>query len=205
MRTAIGFIVGLLIGGGAGYYGASRVLKKKHEETVANMEKQFESIEEFYKNKYESKEQVVKEEQPKVYHEDESLNAGMPAADAKAFEEITSYAKQYRSAKLDEMITKFAEEEAPVEKGKEGPRLIKVSEYGNDPTLERLTLYYYVDDGVITNEEEEAIEVDIARRMIGNAIEKFDFAHSNEQTIYVRNRKYGADYEIVKVKGAYDP
>ena len=83
------------------------------------------------------------------------------------------------------------------------PKLIKYEEWGEDHTLERATLYYYVDNDILTTEDEEEIPDPV--QLVGNCLDKFGFRTSDEDTIFVRNSKLGFDYEIIKVHDSYSP
>lgn len=83
------------------------------------------------------------------------------------------------------------------------PKLIKYEDYGEDHTLETTTLLYYVDNDILTTEDEE--EIPDPRMLVGNCLDKFGFRDSDENSIFVRNSRLGFDYEIVKVYDSYSP
>ena len=83
------------------------------------------------------------------------------------------------------------------------PKLIKYEDYGEDHTLETATLLYYVDNDILTTEDEE--EIPDPRMLVGNCLDKFGFRDSDENSIFVRNSRLGFDYEIVKVYDSYSP
>ena len=83
-----------------------------------------------------------------------------------------------------------------------GPKIIKASEYGEDPKLDCKQLIYYTDDETLATEEDEIVD-DISG-LIGDALTKYGFINNNEEdSIYVRNERRGTDYEIIKVHGSY--
>lgn len=83
-----------------------------------------------------------------------------------------------------------------------GPKIIKASEYGEDPKLDCKQLIYYTDDETLATEEDEIVD-DISG-LIGDALTKYGFINNNEEdSIYVRNECRGTDYEIIKVHGSY--
>lgn len=203
MRTGIVGLICFIAGAVSGIAGTAAYLNKKH--------KKEENVVYIYKSTPEPKAEVKDEPADipqQIRSEDALLNDALKAQPKPEYEELTSYARQYRSSTVREVAERLAQEESPSEtessRSKTGPKLIKAEEYGADSSLQQITLYLY-SDGTLANEEEEAIEVDIWRRMIGDALDKFGFRDSNEQTIYVRNRKFGADFEIVKVHASYDP
>lgn len=85
---------------------------------------------------------------------------------------------------------------------KSGAKEIPADAYGNDPTLEKVTLYYYVGNGVLVSDDVE-YDADVAEMMIGaDILEKFK--KSRESTIWVRNKRHGSDYQIIKQSGYYE-
>ena len=94
-------------------------------------------------------------------------------------------------------------------KRQEKPRIIKASDFGNDGTLEQKTLYYYQDNDILLNEDEEEIfdgdKLSDTNWVVGDCLDKFDFRTNDEDVIYVRNYRLGFDYEIIKVRDAYTP
>lgn len=83
-----------------------------------------------------------------------------------------------------------------------GPKIIKASEYGEDPKLDCKQLIYYTDDETLATEEDEI--VDDVSGLIGDALTKYGFINNDgEDSIYVRNERRGTDYEIIKVHGSY--
>lgn len=86
-----------------------------------------------------------------------------------------------------------------------GPKLIKAEDFGSESYLDAVTLLYYVDDGVLTSEDEEVYEdLDEVEDMLGDALRKFGFDQNDEPTIYVRNYDRACDYEIIKVFSSYN-
>lgn len=84
------------------------------------------------------------------------------------------------------------------------PKLIKYEDYGEDHTLTQSTLLYFVDNDILTTEDEE--EIDDPTALVGNCLDKFGFkSNDDEKTIFVRNSKLGFDYEIIKVFESYSP
>lgn len=198
MRAGIVGVLCFAIGVGVGFGAGTFFFKKKH--------KKEENVVYIYKSS---------EKEPVTIPEETPVNEQKPDRveedifPQKTYDELTSYARPYRTTTepVKKVVERLAEKEAPVEEmpdKKSGPKLIKAEDYGQDPSLGTITLYLY-SDGVLANDEEEALEVDVYRRMIGDCLEKFDFRNSSETTIYVRNRKFGSDFEIVKVHGPYDP
>lgn len=81
------------------------------------------------------------------------------------------------------------------------PRLIKYEDFGELPYYDKITLLYYMDDEVLTTEDDEIIPH--PEELLGDALTKFGFNRNDERVIFVRNEKRSTDYEIDKVFDAY--
>ena len=81
------------------------------------------------------------------------------------------------------------------------PRLIKYEDFGELPYYDKITLLYYMDDEVVTTEDDEIIPN--PEELLGDALTKFGFNKNDERVIFVRNEKRNTDYEIDKVFAAY--
>jgi hypothetical protein len=71
-----------------------------------------------------------------------------------------------------------------------------------------LSLLYYTENDTLTIHDDEDMGEDIIyldeiADFIGDALDKFDFRHSDEKVIYVRNFRRSTDFEITKVYGAF--
>lgn len=82
---------------------------------------------------------------------------------------------------------------------KKDPYIITFDEYEQHPEMDKITLLFYEGDGTLTTEDEELIE-DV-KGAVGNCLD--DFEYSDENTMFVRNKKLGIDYEIAKVKASF--
>lgn len=60
----------------------------------------------------------------------------------------------------------------------------------------KITLHYYISDGIITTDEDEVID---ENELLGNCIETSGFADDDEDLLFVRNDITMADYEIEKM------
>lgn len=103
----------------------------------------------------------------------------------------------------------LAKEESPMEEANRpaklrGPRLIKAEDYGNNRTLDTVELFYYTDNGVLANEDDEVIAPESAELLLGDALTKYGFTENDEDYIYVRNEKHGCDYQITKIHAPYN-
>ena len=122
--------------------------------------------------------------------------------------DYTQFAKPDVKDVIKRAEDKLAAEEGPMEEDTKaprlrGPRLIKAEDYGNDRTLEMQELFYYTDTCTLTDEEDEVISGERAELLLGDALIKFGFDTNDEDTIYVRNERHGADYMITKIRAPY--
>ena len=78
------------------------------------------------------------------------------------------------------------------------PHIIPESSYENEAKhLDKIHLIFYPDYGVLVTEEDEL--VDSPQRMLGSNIVAFmedTFEDNGPRTVYVRNERFGADYEV---------
>ena len=82
------------------------------------------------------------------------------------------------------------------------PKIISADSYGDMPGWENEELYYYKEDDVLVDSDDTIIEN--REYLIGNALTKYDFKHSDERAIYVRNEAISTDFMITKVDGAFE-
>lgn len=88
------------------------------------------------------------------------------------------------------------------------PKLITEESYKEDyPHHEKIELAYYTGDGTIGDclvEIEHNEEVFDEDRLVGDCLDRYGFRDNSEDTIYVRNFNYSADYKIIKKHKAWD-
>lgn len=83
-----------------------------------------------------------------------------------------------------------------------GPHLIKQESYDEDfPEFDKDSLYYYTVNDVLATEDDEVI--DNALYIVGECLDKFDFRHNEEETIWIRNAGMNTDYQVFKVRGEF--
>lgn len=90
------------------------------------------------------------------------------------------------------------------ETGNPDPYLISDIEYSETLNhYDKLTCYYYGEDDTMTDEHEQIMFEDDNDKTFGvqNVLDGFNVP--NPKTIYIRNERIGADYEIVYVNGSY--
>lgn len=82
------------------------------------------------------------------------------------------------------------------------PRLITEDDYnGLEPHIAKSVLQYYSGNKVLCDEMDEPIED--AFRLVGDALDKYDFANSNELVVFVRNYVLDTAYEVQRIPGEY--
>lgn len=82
------------------------------------------------------------------------------------------------------------------------PALISEDSLGDLPGyIDQKVLFFYREDGVLTDEEDNAI--DDPDYLLGTCLDKYDFRGSDERTIFVRNFAMDTVYEIQKVDAAF--
>lgn len=82
------------------------------------------------------------------------------------------------------------------------PYLISDETYHEPTTHEQLTLTYYAGDEALADEGLHL--VDSISEVVGTrALSMFGVRSGDPDIVYVRNERFGADYEIVRVEGTY--
>ena len=102
------------------------------------------------------------------------------------------YNEHYQTeSKIDEAKTLSPEEDEPYE--------ITIEEYTEDEEFDKVTLNYYMEDGMLIYEEGE----DVADETIIGSENLDDFASVPLSQAYYRDPKKNIDYEVIKVDGSY--
>lgn len=187
LKITIAFVVGGAIGAASTYFS----VRGKIEDEI---EKECEELRLYYREKM-----AEIEKKPAAYYANNAV-VHMPE----------EYASSENRKEIEEAYERLANEESPEDddeyalkepKPKLPPRLIKEEDWQTCPTLDKVNLYYYTEDDILTNEDDEVI--DDPRYYIGNTLTKFDFKHNDEKVIYVRNEEIGTDFEIEKIWGGF--
>ena len=205
MNGIVKFVIGAVVGAGLGVLGSARYFKKKYE---TKADEEIAGMEQYYKDKFQN---VVENAAAKAIvkpYVSEDTKPILP----NSFCEVETNPEPRKPGNVDytkcfENAQKTVADEAKPMKPqskKNAAKLIPAEEFGNMPGQDRVTLYYYTGNDILTNDEENPYEVDVAELMVGDCLEKFGFRTSNEDAIYVRNLVYGADYEIIKVRGDFE-
>lgn len=142
-----------------------------------------------------------------------------PVADigARREGERTDYTAFQRSPKeledredvINRVEDRRLEEEYPSEddgtarksKPKNGPKPVKRELFGTDPNLEVVTLHYYPEEDILTDDEDVPFDPDRVRMVVGDWIERFGFGDPDNDTdvLYIRNEFHGCDYKVEKI------
>lgn len=154
---------------GLGYFVAYKSLKKQYEEKFQN---------ELHKNKT-SSEDNVKEDGLHDAKEEE-VSSVVDIYNPNSTDSKTNYSDYYD--KEDDEVTN------------EDPYTIEYEDYIYDADHENISFTLY-SDGTLTDELDELVE--FAEEKIGKS-NLINFIESDEDEIYIRNEKYGTDYEITK-------
>lgn len=217
VKDALIFLGGGTVGAFVSFFITRKNSNKKNEEAIKQME-------EYYKNKYgggnEPYPEKIPEEEPakkpteyKTNINEESYIRTKPFK-RPANVQNTDYTSYYAASEHPEDDEAEKDYRAGLDMTREsakskGPKMIKMADYGSEPNLRLVELFYYTEDDVLTVGEDQNEEIikdfDEIESMIGDALTKYGFKDNEEETIYVRNLKRGCDYEINKIFGSYGP
>jgi hypothetical protein len=102
---------------------------------------------------------------------------------------------------IPEDVENYLDGKRDSEEPRREPRLIKYEDFGELPYYDKITLLYYMDDEVLTTEDDEIVPN--PEELLGDSLTRFGFNKNDERVIFVRNEKRNTDYEIDKVFAAY--
>lgn len=155
------------------------------------------------------KESEVEEEQQVEENEDNST--------------YVNYANKYTgSGEADYILNTLAESQHPEDdvpvskkkknKGKKkGAHLIKAEDYDAYPQYRKLTVYYYLGDGKIADEEDNDELLGVDERSLGKykdyipdeVLDKYGFlTDDNQGTVFIRNEDISIDFQVIKDFGS---
>lgn len=85
----------------------------------------------------------------------------------------------------------------------EKPYVISIEEFQDGmPHYDKLTLYFYEDDEVLTDEQEEII--DDEEQIVGTeALQCFGHLSHDPEVVYVRNSNASTDFEVIRLSKSY--
>ncbi len=209
------FIIGLLLGGGAGGGITYYIMKKQ-------MDGMRDEIRAEYKEYYERKQ--VEEDEAKAEH----INA-IPDKPIPKPREYTNIIKTYGGEVRDFDDEDPAESERPeddepddvedlieeaenteklhnaLEKSHDRIKLLQPDSFGEINSYACESLMYYVYDKTLVHEDDTLVD-DIAF-LVGDALDRYGWADNDEdeEPLYVRNYKLQKDFEVIKVMDEYNP
>ena len=195
----IGFILGGSIGAGITYVLMNR-----------KMESEIELAREEYKRYYERKE--IEEMDAMASHEKAIPDKPVDENNKKYIDLTKEYSSDVDPAEeegpseddpleneviVDDMIQEH------LEKTNDKPKIIPVESFGELAAYECECLKFYVEDRTLVHEDGNL--VDDIEFLIGDALDRYDWANNDEEEsdLYVRNYKLQRDYEITKIFGEY--
>ena len=188
------FTTGLMIG-----IISTRTYFKKKYEAIANEE--IESCKKVFERKENMKkydttsDDILREEKPKKVDEPEKFS--YRTEDSK--NNSISYSDFYKDKGKPEVV-EFMNDIKTAYPVEDEQYEIDVSDYEEDLQYAKVTLAYYMEDGVLMYEDTEEIAADDQTVGIENLS---DFVLTDDQTAYFRNPKNCIDYEVVKIDGSY--
>lgn len=217
MRGLVTGLVGFVVGGLAGAV-YMRYKKEKemdliineYEEEIDELIEEINAIEEETSDMIEEQEVDVQAEEMPEYEEE--LPNGYFDYGSKAKRKQRFRDPMDKPASPKDLLTEHPEdsdedddilEESPIKGSEEVdmPKLISADKYDEDPSYDKDTLYYYQEDDILTNADDE--EIENPYEYVGDCLDKFDFRGTEEPLIHVRNDEKGTDYEVQKVYAAF--
>lgn len=213
-------LIGLVIGGAAGFVIGKMVTEKK---AFAESERKISEMEEYY-GKTDAYARQNRDEDGDDERPEEGVNSVKNAQEAaknrrRSPETDVDYTKYYKptmpttAEDNPDCVDEDPDDDQPYNESMEyeeehrknrnkPPRIISDEDACNLPGyIEMETLFYYTGNDTVTNEEDTP--VDDPCLLIGNALDKFDFRNSLERTIYVMNYSIDKCFEITKVDAEY--
>lgn len=221
------FVSGLVTGALGGIFGAKVYYQKKLEKNLDQYQK---DLEEYYgrTDEYVRDSSADRAEEAPSGEEKESNRVDGPLSNNQRREirekllrnqrETTNYAGMYRkdgtdiSEEDEELDDQESEEEEPTPEELAGedharnrerePRIISAEKLGEIPSYyENQTLFYYLYDDTLTEEEGEVVEDPYL--LVGDCLDKYGFRENDEMLILVQNFALDTIYEVQKVRASY--
>ena len=198
-RDLIFLLIGAAIGGAAGYVIAQRQCENILQEEIDEVKKAFGRPYGTYTPTASAKVEEITEEKPAKWPNtpDFTVNGQDP--------EKVNYKKLIRRYDLPGApYLDPVEEEGPVDSNEDDQiHVIPVTEFFEArPEFEKTTLYYYEDDEVLVNEAEE-VQVDKIQLLGELALDSFGEGSEDPEIVYVRNERFGVDYEVTRLSKSY--
>ena len=81
------------------------------------------------------------------------------------------------------------------------PYAITAEEYGEEDSYNSVTLYYYTEDELVTDEADN--EIDDVDEILGEGALDI-FVYTNAESCFIRNDAKRCDYEVIKHEGSFE-
>lgn len=202
MKNSIAFLIGAAIGGSIGAIASKLYFQKKYE---AEAQKAIEEMEEYYgrtdeyarpETKINEEEEDSSEPNPEKLTKTRDRKKAERVNYQEYYEDDEDEEKEEGLSELDEM-DKFHEEHFS-----HPPVIITEEEAGALPSwIDAKTLYYYIEDDILTDDEEHVI--DEPGLVVGTVLEEED-PFGDHKIIFVMNYAHDTCYEIQLVPGQYE-
>ena len=211
MNNGIKYVATFILGAGSGVLFSNLYLKKKYQ-MIADEE--IDSVKSKYyiekmnwdrdvanaklaENRKDEEEETPEfdEEEVEEYVVRSSLYSSQPD---KEEEDIAVNLANELYEKREAALTEMASVIHPSE---DGPYEISEEEFSEtELEYDKVTLHYFVEDDVIYNPGEAAVEMG---QTIGDEGVNIVRTETDRSTLYFRNETYGVDYEVIKIAGSY--
>ncbi len=177
------FLAGLVVGAAAGSVVSWKLMKDRYSK-IADAE--IESV----------KEEFAKER--KIFLEEKETEIKAKVATEKP--DILDYAKVVKS----EGYTKYRKTEESTDLDSKEPYIISSLMFGELEDYECVTLKYYIEDGILTDDDDEMVDDPATSIPVGGIDDEFKRHPDDGDVVYTRNDILKIDYEIIMVVGSYD-
>jgi hypothetical protein len=183
----------LILGGGIGIgaFSMKMYLEKKCE---AMLQEEIASVKEVYERKNERAER-------KLGKKTEAAERDKVVLMKKDIYE--KKAKRYAGDEEDPEHTEYENMSRPSKNDPEAPYVISYEEFAEEMNnFEKLTLNYYEDDDVLTDEE-DGVVTDVIGVVGDDALTSFGDRSEDPEVVYVRNEKLETDYEVIRLSKSF--
>lgn len=109
---------------------------------------------------------------------------------------------KYANVLNKEGYTNYRKQDESTDKDEHDPFVIRPEHFGEYEEFERISLKYYKEDGILTDDNDEMVE-DPAIAIPEDGLD-IHFGEYEDDSVYTRNEALKTDFEILLVLGAYD-
>lgn len=217
-KITIAAVAGLSIGTGIGYFVAEKRLKTKYEaiaeQEIADMQEMYEQRQLRDNEKRDNPERKAPptEEELNVAYSQTILDQKLTPSEEtlQKARELVDYRGYFKQGEEPETVVpvedprpvptpEFLEEDRNINK----PYIISVDMYmANDENFEQITLTYYDLDKTLADDADKIID-DVEQTVGVDNLSRFGEESGDPYTVYVRNEKREADYEIILEAKSY--